>query len=199
MRMRLGLLRGTDTPDKKPNKDGDSDPTSASRQESVDQGATRHGEPHEDRSEQKEKKTSQKVKDSKDTRSKAVRIRPLSEAKAIDTGANFISETFLFLVGGSLILFESWRSRRKENIRREDVAERLEKLEALDYARDLAHEKEINALQAEIATLKVAASPKLGVGRPKNSRESLAPSQAPDEPLKKPSSSVSESKDDAHH
>ncbi|KAL4765057.1 OPA3 family protein [Aspergillus foveolatus] len=56
-------------------------------------------------------------------------IRPLSESKAIESGATFISETFLFLVAGSLILFESWRSRRKENNRRDDVAARLNELE----------------------------------------------------------------------
>ncbi|KAL4883803.1 optic atrophy 3 protein-domain-containing protein [Aspergillus karnatakaensis] len=56
-------------------------------------------------------------------------IRPLSESKAIESGATFISESFLFLVAGSLILFESWRSRRKENTRRDDVAARLNELE----------------------------------------------------------------------
>ncbi|RDW81637.1 OPA3 family protein [Aspergillus mulundensis] len=56
-------------------------------------------------------------------------IRPLSESKAIESGATFISETFLFLVAGGLILFESWRSRRKENTRRDDVAARLNELE----------------------------------------------------------------------
>ncbi|KAL5336860.1 optic atrophy 3 protein-domain-containing protein [Aspergillus crustosus] len=56
-------------------------------------------------------------------------IRPLSESKAIESGATFISESFLFLVAGGLILFESWRSRRKENTRRDDVAARLNELE----------------------------------------------------------------------
>ena len=57
------------------------------------------------------------------------RIRPLSETKAIDRGANFISEAFLFMVAGSLILFESLRARRRETNRREDVADRLSELE----------------------------------------------------------------------
>lgn len=57
------------------------------------------------------------------------RVRPLSESKAIETGANFISETFMFMVAGSIILFESWRSRRKEASRREDVSDRLDRLE----------------------------------------------------------------------
>lgn len=57
------------------------------------------------------------------------KIRPLSEAKAIDSGATFVSEGFLLLVGISLILFENWRSKRKETSRREDVAERISELE----------------------------------------------------------------------
>lgn len=57
------------------------------------------------------------------------RIRPLTESKAIESGANFISETFLFLVAGGLIVFESWRSRNKESTRREGVEERLSSLE----------------------------------------------------------------------
>jgi optic atrophy 3 protein len=79
------------------------------------------------------------------------RIRPLSEAKAIDTGANFISETFLFLVGGSLIFFESWRSRRKETTHREDVSDRLGDLEEGERAvrRSLVElEREILRLKA---------------------------------------------------
>ncbi|KAJ5999896.1 hypothetical protein N7481_000305 [Penicillium waksmanii] len=57
------------------------------------------------------------------------RIRPLSESKAIESGANFISESFLFLVAGGLIVFESWRSRNKESTRREGVEDRLNALE----------------------------------------------------------------------
>lgn len=62
------------------------------------------------------------------------KIRPLSEAKAIESGANFISETFLFGVAAGLIFFESWRSRRKETNRRDDVRERLEDLEDSEKA-----------------------------------------------------------------
>ncbi|KAI9751090.1 MAG: hypothetical protein M1815_001367 [Lichina confinis] len=79
------------------------------------------------------------------------RIRPLSESKAIDSGANFISEAFLFAVAGSLIVFESLRARRKENTRREDVAERLATLEESEQnaRRALAAlEKELIAIEA---------------------------------------------------
>lgn len=80
------------------------------------------------------------------------RIRPLSEAKAIDSGANFISEAFLFLVAGGLIVFESWRSRRKETSRREDVAGRITELEESEKAARRALvdlEKEILRMRAK--------------------------------------------------
>ena len=60
---------------------------------------------------------------------KRPRIRPLSEGKAIDMGANFISEGFLFLVAGGLIVLESWRRDRKERGREAEVLERLGRLE----------------------------------------------------------------------
>jgi len=62
------------------------------------------------------------------------KIRPLSEAKAIESGATFISETFLFTVAASLIVFESWRSGRKESKRRDDVAGRINDLEESEKA-----------------------------------------------------------------
>ena len=57
-------------------------------------------------------------------------IRSLSETKAIATGANFIAEGFLFAVAVSLIMAESYRGYRKENKRRDVVADRLESLES---------------------------------------------------------------------
>ncbi|GES64892.1 OPA3 domain protein [Aspergillus terreus] len=77
-------------------------------------------------------------------------IRPLSESKAIESGATFISETFLFLVAGGLIVFESWRSRRKETTRREDVASRLAELEESQKSERLA----LIALEKELLQLK---------------------------------------------
>ncbi|MCJ1464032.1 hypothetical protein MMC07_002642 [Pseudocyphellaria aurata] len=80
------------------------------------------------------------------------KIRPLSESKAIDSGATFVSEGFLFLVGISLILFENWRSRRKETTRREDVADRISELEESEKSAKRALvelEKEILRLRAK--------------------------------------------------
>lgn len=104
---------------------------------------------------EKEKKAAEEGREKeekKEEKEKPVlpRIRPLSEAKAIDMGANFISETFLFAVAAGIIIFESLRARRKETSRREDVADRLAELE----------EKEANArhalvlLEGEILRLK---------------------------------------------
>lgn len=80
------------------------------------------------------------------------KIRPLSESKAIDSGATFVSESFLFMVGLSLILFENWRARRKETSRREDVADRINELEEsrkVDRKAIVELEKEIFRLRAK--------------------------------------------------
>ena len=99
--------------------------------------------------EEARKKEGQQVKEHVKAQQKPPRIRPLSESKAIETGANFISETFLFLVAAGVVVFESWRSRRKESSRREGIDDRLEDLE-----KERAEMKaRIDLLQSEIATL----------------------------------------------
>ncbi|KAL8774840.1 MAG: hypothetical protein Q9209_000779 [Squamulea sp. 1 TL-2023] len=96
-----------------------------------------------------------KEKDKAPDKSKTVskpKIRPLSEAKAIDAGANFASESFLLSVGIGLIIFERWWSSRRENNRREDVSDRIEELEESEKAarRALVElEKEILRMRAE--------------------------------------------------
>lgn len=80
------------------------------------------------------------------------KIRPLSEPKAIESGANFISEAFLFSVAAGLIFFESWRSRRKDAARRDDVADRLNDLEESENAARMALvelEREVLRLRSE--------------------------------------------------
>lgn len=44
-----------------------------------------------------------------------IKVRPLNDKKAIENGANFLLEFFIFLVAGLLILYESYRSRVKAN------------------------------------------------------------------------------------
>jgi hypothetical protein len=58
------------------------------------------------------------------------RIRPLSEQKAIEMGANFAAETFIFTVGIAVILVEQWRQRRKAKNARDDIREDLEEVQA---------------------------------------------------------------------
>ncbi|KIK69768.1 hypothetical protein GYMLUDRAFT_212602 [Collybiopsis luxurians FD-317 M1] len=59
----------------------------------------------------------------------AKHIRPLSETKAIDSGANALAEGFLFSVAAALILGETYRTARNQNKRRDDVDDKLENLE----------------------------------------------------------------------
>ncbi|TFL07889.1 OPA3-domain-containing protein [Pterulicium gracile] len=55
-------------------------------------------------------------------------VRPLSETRAIETGANFIAEGFLFSVALALIAGENWRSARNQSKRRDTVDDQLEDL-----------------------------------------------------------------------
>jgi myosin-1 len=86
----------------------------------------------------------------------APRIRPLSESKAIDAGANFISEFFLFSVAGTLIFIEALRSKRKETTRRDTIQERLDLLEARkrqDQERLEEQEREREELKSRVLAL----------------------------------------------
>ncbi|VEU20000.1 DEKNAAC100761 [Brettanomyces naardenensis] len=56
-------------------------------------------------------------------------IRPLNEARAIENGANFLSESFIFLVASGAVLFETSRQRQKEKGRREAVADDIATLQ----------------------------------------------------------------------
>lgn len=135
MRLRLGLLRDTASIDRLAAKD-------AAKDAAAEAAAASKSKPP---------STSSKDPPSPKPSSKP-RIRPLSESKAIDMGANFISEAFLFLVGGAVIVNESFRSRRREHTRREDVTERLRELEDSERAARrglVALEEEVLRLRRE--------------------------------------------------
>lgn len=74
---------------------------------------------------------------------KKIKIRPLNDNKAIEKGANFLSEMFVFSVAGSLILFESVRSRKKTNLEKSNVQDDITFLQ-----------DEIVALQHELEEMK---------------------------------------------
>ncbi|KAI8444142.1 optic atrophy 3 protein-domain-containing protein, partial [Phakopsora pachyrhizi] len=56
-------------------------------------------------------------------------VRPLSETKAIQNGANFLSEAFVFSVALSLIVGENLRGRIKTASRRDAINDRLNDIE----------------------------------------------------------------------
>ncbi|ODV62436.1 OPA3 family protein, partial [Ascoidea rubescens DSM 1968] len=56
-------------------------------------------------------------------------VRPLNEKKAIENAAYLLSEGFIFSIAGSLILFEAYRTRRKELNRRESVSDDIKALQ----------------------------------------------------------------------
>ncbi|KAK7057712.1 OPA3-domain-containing protein [Favolaschia claudopus] len=60
----------------------------------------------------------------------AKHIRPLSETRAIENGANALAEGFLFSVAAGLILGETYRTSRSQTRRRENVDEQLDELHA---------------------------------------------------------------------
>ncbi|KAF9228907.1 OPA3-domain-containing protein [Gyrodon lividus] len=55
-------------------------------------------------------------------------VRPLSETRAIENGANALAEGFLFTVAALLIVGETYRSSRNQSKRRDDVDDQLEEL-----------------------------------------------------------------------
>ncbi|KAJ3150337.1 hypothetical protein HDU89_003115 [Geranomyces variabilis] len=55
-------------------------------------------------------------------------VRPLNDSRAVETGANFISEGVIFSVAALTVLGETWRSSRNTKQRRNDVEETLEEL-----------------------------------------------------------------------
>ncbi|KAK9454831.1 optic atrophy 3 protein-domain-containing protein [Dipodascopsis uninucleata] len=79
-------------------------------------------------------------------------VRPLNDTKAIDMGANFLSETFLFSVAAGAVIFESMRSSRKEANRREGVADDIADLqmEISDLKTMIQDLKEANDLKQKI-------------------------------------------------
>lgn len=146
MRLRLGLLRDTASIDKQIAKEA----AEAKARKQKAEAPTAKTETQ-TKADDAAKEKSRSGSDSKSSAAPKARIRPLSEAKAIDSGANFISEAFLFFVGASVILFESWRARRKETSRRLDVAERINELED----RDRASRHALIELEKEILRLRV--------------------------------------------
>lgn len=68
---------------------------------------------------------------------KKIKIRPLNDNKAIENGATFISEFFIFSVAGSLIFYESYRSRKKASDERDALSDDIAALQSeIEYIKD---------------------------------------------------------------
>jgi hypothetical protein len=82
--------------------------------------------------EQKAKEAAEEAegKPKEESKSQRPRIRPLSEARAIELGANFFSEAFIFAVAVGVIVGENWWSRRKAAEKRDEISDRIDALEA---------------------------------------------------------------------
>ncbi|KAJ1929580.1 hypothetical protein IWQ60_001067 [Tieghemiomyces parasiticus] len=84
-------------------------------------------------------------------------IRPLNDTKAIEMGANFLSEAIIFSVAGGVILFENQRSRNAARDRKTLVDESLARLETDNEALQgaLTHHTALNTrLESEVADLR---------------------------------------------
>ena len=152
MRFKLGLLQDSVSQEKQAKREAAEAQAARHKQEAPTvktEAQTLADEKEAAKEKEREERGEKKTKES--TKPK-VKIRPLSEAKAIDSGANFVSETFLLLVGVALILGENWRQNRKQKSRREDVSDRIGELE--DYEKSARKglvelEKEILRLREE--------------------------------------------------
>jgi hypothetical protein len=150
MRLRLGLLRDTTANLEKAEKEAaakrSQEVLKRLKEGSEEAAAAKDGAVKVDGAAAKEA-----VKEPPPVKAPTPRIRPLSESKAIDAGANFISEFFLFAVAGALIVAESVRSKRKETSRRDTVAERLDLLEQRNRQDEerLAEIEDINKVQTD--------------------------------------------------
>ncbi|KAL9034001.1 MAG: hypothetical protein Q9214_007246 [Letrouitia sp. 1 TL-2023] len=147
MRLRLGLLQDHSAIEKQIAREA----AEAQAKKHSSAGSTVKTEAQTKADEASTAKTKEKSTEKVKAASKP-KIRPLSEAKAIDAGANFASETFLLSVGVGLIIFERWWSSKRESTRREDVADRIAELETSEKSarRALVElEKEVLRLRAK--------------------------------------------------
>ncbi|KAJ2816910.1 hypothetical protein IWW50_006335 [Coemansia erecta] len=111
---------------------------------------------------------------------KQEKIRPLNDARAVDAGANFLGEAFIFGVAVSLILAEQLRSRSQAKRQRNAVDERLDDLEAqvaqyreeLDRLEDerMILRNEVEGLSSETTTMSTILMQVLGHEMDKSGR-----------------------------
>lgn len=153
MRMRLGLLH-----------DADAQQRMFDREQKAAEDKKRQAEAPTVRSEEDQQKfDDQRAQDEKDgvkkkdskSKTEKAKIRPLSESRAIELGANFFSESFIFLVAVGLLLAENFRSRRSASSRRDELSERLDSVEAeVQILRKQHNLPELEALNEQLKRAK---------------------------------------------
>ena len=149
MRMRLGILHDAEAQQRMHEREQ----RAAEERKKKDEAPTVRSAEEQKKYDERKAKEAQDEKDGKPKQEKStrVKIRPLSDTRAIELGANFFSEAFIFMVAVGLILLENWRSSRKSSQRRDEVAERLESLEAqVERLQQEHHLPELEALNEKI-------------------------------------------------
>lgn len=150
MRMRLGILHDPEAQQRMHEREQ----RAAEEKKRKAEAPTVRSEPEQKKHDEEKARQAQQGEDggeAKKEEKKKVKIRPLSDARAIELGANFFSETFIFAVAVALLLAENYRSRRQASARRDDVTERLEALEAqVEKLSSQHHLPELEALNEKI-------------------------------------------------
>lgn len=118
MRMRVGLLRDPAVIDRQVRREQEE----AEAKRNPTQSPTVKTEEESEAEKREREEIRKKLK-------KGRPVRPLSDAKAIDSGATFISETFLFLVAGGCILLVDRITKKKARDDRDELRERIDTLQ----------------------------------------------------------------------
>ena len=149
MRMRLGILHDAEAQQRMHEREQRAAEEKRKKEESPTVRTEEEQKKYDERKAKEGKgETEGKKKEEKGPR---VKVRPLSDARAIELGANFFSEAFIFAVAVGLILAENYRSSRKSSQRRDEVSERLDALETqVDRLQKEHHLPELEALNEKI-------------------------------------------------
>ncbi|MCJ1306570.1 hypothetical protein MMC25_000213 [Agyrium rufum] len=145
MRLRLGLLQDTAAIDRQIMREA----TEAAAKKKKDQIPTVKTEAQAKADEADTSKPKERVEEK--LKPPKPRIRPLSEAKAIELGASFASESFIFLVGIGVLVFGEWLSKRSAASKRSALEDRIVELESVEKSSKqglIELEKEILRLRA---------------------------------------------------
>ncbi|KAK3073019.1 hypothetical protein LTR53_005743 [Teratosphaeriaceae sp. CCFEE 6253] len=146
MRMRLGILHDAEAQQRMHEREQKAAEERKRKAEAPTVRSAAEQQKHEEEQARAEKEGEPKEKPEEKRESSKPKIRPLSEPKAIELGANFFSEAFIFAVAAGLLVWDSWRSRRKESARRDDVAEKLAELETEVERLRIRYEPQLEAM-----------------------------------------------------